>query len=419
MEKDIDKMISVDDALKLLLKNTGRAAVTEVSVEVAGGLVLAHDFKSPFPMPSFTNSAMDGFAVNSKDVSNASMENPVQLKMAGASYAGQPLKYSIKKGECCKIMTGAALPAGADAVVMVEHTSGFSDNGICNVFVSVKDGDFVRYKGEEIEAGEVILKQGTVIDASVSGVLASYGMKNIFVKKPPKMSLICLGDEFNHSDSNLENGKIFDSNSLTIKNLISQCGGELKHFSIASDIEEEIIATLNDAIGKSDIIVTTGGISMGEKDILRDILIKMGVKELFWKVAQKPGKPMFAGVLANKMIIALPGNPVSAFICFLEYIYPVLCKFLNKSFPIDFNAEILSDFQSNKSKHRFIFGQAWSEDCQLFCNPSTKTGSHMLTSSLNANCIISIPPSNKSITAGQIVNIKQMPGKHIYDHCPN
>lgn len=408
-------MISVNEAISILLDHTASAEEMEIPLKKADGMVLAQNFTTPFPQPRFTNSSMDGFAVITNDIARVTTAHPVKLNVAGASYAGNPFNQTLQTGDCCKIMTGAVLPRGADAVVMVENTSGFSDNGSCTFFKSVCKGENIRFAGEEIQEGQTIINGGTVIDASISGVLASYGIKKLTVKKPPEISLLCLGDEFNQTDEDIENGEIYDSNSIVIKNLIGHCGGKLNQFSLIPDENEIIQKSIVHSLKQSDILITTGGISMGEKDLLRSVFNKLGITELFWKVAQKPGKPLYAGTINNKLIVSLPGNPVSAYICFMVYIYPVIQKLLNVKPIPQLNAVLKTVFPTNSKKYRFLFGKVWSKEGQLFCQPSAKTGSHMLTSSLESNCIVCMPPSSVNGHPGQMVDIIQFPWKCIDD----
>jgi len=401
-------MISVDSARQKIESFTPDGKTVAVPFDKSTGRVLATHVTAPFPQPRFDNSAMDGFALKSSDILSAAVQHPVTLKSLGVIAAGKPLIQEIRSGHCAQIMTGGKIPPGADAVVMVENTSGFNSLWV-KIYKSAEPLQNIRMMGEELPEGELLCSRGSVITAAEIGIFATFGMQKVKVFRRPKISLFGPGDELIEPGQPLYDGQIYNSNLHVLKTLIRQSGADLKNTSLLKDDPAKIESFLRHAISDSDIIISSGGISMGRFDYTRNIFEKLGVREHFWKVAQKPGKPLFFGTLGEKLIFGLPGNPVSTVISFFEYVYPLILKMTGRTVEPSVLVPLAGTFPVEKFKHRFLFGKCSLSNHRLFVEAATRTGSHMLTSFLNSNCIIGIPPMDQEIQEGTPVPIRFLP----------
>ncbi len=406
-------MIPFQEAKSIIAQNLFNMRKETVTLNESVGRVLRQNIVSSFPSPRFNNSAMDGFAVRSKDLKDASKINPIKLKIVGVSSAGLPSNISIGKGECAQCMTGAEIPKGADAIVMVEDTSGFLDNDFVNIMTSVSFGKHIRKKGEEIKEGDVLIKEGIRITANEIGTCATFGYGELDVSKRPKVSIFGTGNELVEPGMKLGKGQIYNSNLYVFSELVEKAGAEIKMREVIKDDKESLKSFLSQALEESDVIISSGGVSMGRYDYVRDVLIELGVKEHFWKVAQKPGKPLFFGTKENKLIFGLPGNPVSSYIGFMKWVWPVLKDIMGENIEKPLYGKLDELFPREKTKHRFLFGQAEYKNGILVCRPTNRVGSHMLTSALGANCILSAKPGDGFLKPGESIRINLLPWKCI------
>jgi len=406
-------MIQFHKAKSIIRKHQFTLGSEVVPLSEAGGRVLAQNIFATFPSPLFDNSAMDGFAVRSVDTQGASSQNPVQLTLAGISSAGQPSDAKLGKGECIQCMTGAKIPEGADAIIMVEDSSGFSDAKTVQIMFETFPGKHIRNKGEEIKESEILIQKGTLITPSEVGTCATFGYGNLSVSKKPKIAIFGTGDELVEPGSPLGEGQIYNSNLYIFSELANRVGAEIGMRNVIKDNKDSLRLFLSNALETCDIIISSGGVSMGKYDFVRDVFMEMGVEEHFWNVAQKPGKPLFFGTGKNTLIFGMPGNPVSSFIGFMEWVWPVIHSMTGQPEQESITAILKKPFPREKGKHRFLFGKAWLENGQLACEPSSKVGSHMLTSSLQSNCIIGTPHGDGPLKPGEKINIKILPWKTI------
>ncbi|MBT3217226.1 MAG: molybdopterin molybdotransferase MoeA [Candidatus Marinimicrobia bacterium] len=379
----------------------------------AGGRVLAQDIIASFSSPQFDNSAMDGFAIKSADTKGARQKKSVTLTLVGISSAGTPSDITLNSGECIQCMTGAKIPNGADAVIMVEDTSGFSNDDSVRFTIEATPGKHIRKKGEEINEGEILIQKGTPITPSEIGTCATFGYANLSVFKKPKIAIFGAGDELVEPGEPLGEGQIYNSNLYVFSELVNRAGADIILQNVIKDDKESLRLFLSEALDTCDIIISSGGVSMGRYDYVREVFMELGVEEHFWKVAQKPGKPLFFGTGNSTLIFGLPGNPVSAYIGFMEWVWPVLESMMGKKESEKVKGILKKPFPREKMKYRFLFGNAWIEDGQLVCQPSTKTGSHMLSSSLIANCILSSEPGESSLQVDEKINVNILPWKSI------
>ena len=401
-------MISVGEAHELIQAALPAPVVESMAFTEVAGQVLAQDIVAPHPQPRFTNSAMDGFAVRAVDVQGASSEGPVALTCVDVVAAGVEAKVTIGPGECAQIMTGAPLPAGADAVVMVEQTSGY-DQASVEVYHASQAGDNLRRAGEEVKTGQVLITAGVRIGPGELGIIASCGLEQVQVYRGPTVALYGTGDELREPGEDLLPGQIYNSNIPVLTRMVQLAGGEVALSRVIGDSKDALRTFLAEAIETCQMVVSTGGVSMGRFDFVRDVMLELGVEERFWKVAQKPGKPLFFGQSGSVMVFGLPGNPVSALIIFMEYIWPTLEQFQGLRPTGKLTAILAEPFPVDGGKHRFLFGQVWLEEGCLRAAPTRKLGSHMLTSALGANAILDAPPGTGPLRAEDPVSVRLLP----------
>ena len=406
-------MISVAEAHKIIDDHITRLARERVSINDTVGRVLAAEIIASFPQPRFDNSAMDGFAVRASDTKGASKKSPIDLKMVGVISAGSPGNVVVSTGQCAQCMTGASIPKGADAIVIVEDSSGYESGPEVQMYTEVQEGQHIRREGEEIHLGDLLINDGTCITTAEIGTMATFGYKDIQVYRKPKLALFATGDELVEPGNDLLPGQIYNSNIYVFEDLARRAGAEVVLKNVIKDDKDSLKTFLADAFDSCDMVISSGGVSMGKFDYVRDVFMELGVKEHFWKVAQKPGRPLFFGSNSTALIFGLPGNPVSAFIGFMEYVWPVLESMTGQSRASTISAVLDESFPLDAVKTRYLFGNTWSEDGQLICTPSKKVGSHMLTSSLEANCIIVADPGNIPLIKGAQIRVRLLPWKSI------
>ena len=406
-------MISVAEAHKIIDDHITRLARERVSINDTVGRVLAAEIIASFPQPRFDNSAMDGFAVRAVDTKGASKKSPIDLKMVGVISAGSPGNVVVSTGQCAQCMTGASIPQGADAIVIVEDSSGYESGPEVQMYTEVQEGQHIRREGEEIHLGDLLINDGTRITTAEIGTMATFGYKDIQVYRKPKLALFATGDELVEPGNDLLPGQIYNSNIYVFEDLARRAGAEVVLKNVIKDDKDSLKTFLADAFDSCDMVISSGGVSMGKFDYVRDVFMELGVKEHFWKVTQKPGRPLFFGSNSASLIFGLPGNPVSAFIGFMEYVWPVLESMTGQSRASTISAVLDESFPLDAVKTRYLFGNTWSEDGQLICTPSKKVGSHMLTSSLEANCIIVADPGNIPLIKGAQIRVRLLPWKSI------
>ena len=405
-------MIPLDKALKIVLNQVKSVKTEKTGLLFSPGRVLAEDIYAKGNIPSFDRSAMDGYAVRLGDTKGASYEHPVTLKVIENLPAGYTTDKAIKRNEAIKIMTGAPMPKGSNGVVMVEYTKIASPSQV-NIFREVKPGENVGKTGEDVKKGELILKKGTFIRSPEIGMLASLGKTKVNVFKKPKVSIIPTGDEVVDIEKKLNKGKIRDSNSFSIYSEVLSCGGEPVRLGIAGDNKRDILRKIKKAVAiDSDIIILSGGVSVGDYDIVKDVLIDSGVKPLFWKVSMKPGKPAFFGLLGKRLVFGLPGYPVSSIIVFELMVRPALMAMLNrKGYERKKVLAILDkEISHKKGRRNFMRGIASLKNGVYHVAPTGTQKSAALKSMVLANSLIEVPEDIKKIKAGSRVWIRLLEG---------
>ena len=402
-------MITVKEADRIIRSRITVMNSEKVMLENCSGRILAQEIVASFPQPRFDNTAMDGFAVRAVDTVGASADSPVTFSMKGVIPAGEPTDIVIGKDECCQIMTGAPIPEGADSVVMVEDSGGFGNDRSVDIIKEVKDGENIRYCGEEIAEGEILINPGNHLDAGEIGVAATFGYGNIEVYRQPKISLFATGDELIEPGNELKPGQIYNSNFHVFAELSDRVGAQVIMRTVLKDNTDSLKEILSEALITSNVIVSSGGVSMGKHDYVREVFLELGVEEHFWKVAQKPGRPLFFGESKGTLIFGLPGNPVSSFICFMEYVWPTCERMMGLTPGKKVTARLLEPFPRESEKRRYLLGKLEMDGLEIVAKPSGKHGSHMFTSAVGSNAILEAPKGEKVLNTGEEITAKLLP----------
>lgn len=389
-------MISVEKAQQILLESIELRDPETLSLDRALGRFLAGSIQSPLDLPSFDNSAMDGYALRSEDTQAASPEKPLALSLAGTSSAGGPWEGTLKPGQALRILTGAVVPSSADTVVKQED-------------VVLKEGQIlleapfpvdknIRRRGEELKKGDLVFPQGTGLTPAGIGLLASLGIREVSVYSPPRVGILVTGSEIVTTPSPLKTGQIYDSNSFSLKAALQELRLPLSFLEHCTDQKGALIEKLSLGFKESDFLMVTGGISVGDYDFVREAGKELGIEEVFWKVKQKPGKPIFFGRKeSGKFLFGLPGNPASALVCFYEYVRPALLKALGSNHPFlpCFHLPLSTPYENSSSRTHFLRGQLEWTSTGPQVRIGKKQGSHIMHSFSQAQCLVRIPPEKK------------------------
>jgi molybdopterin molybdotransferase len=408
-------MITVQEAHGLILDALPGCTPGEaVPLAELSGRVIAEEVRAGFPMPRFTNAAMDGFAVMLDDLRETTGTEPVRLTVSQDIPAGALSTEPLRPGSCARIMTGAPLPPGAEAVVPFEETSGF---GSCDVafYKAPKRGANIRLAGEEVGTGELLVRRGTRLTPSEIAVMAAFGLAGSVAYRRPKVALLTVGDELQAPGEPAAPLSIYNSNLPMLAASVTACGAIVSSSLQLPDDPLLIRKAVETSLESCDLLVTAGGISTGQYDFMKSALSELDVIQRFWKVAQKPGKPLFFGTApSGSLVFSLPGNPVSALCCFLEYCVPTLNRLQGAEPPAKIGALLDTPFPVDRKRHRFLFGRLRSENGRLLCSVSGKTESHMLTAASGANCIVEAPPAPSPLPEGSLVTCTPLPWSTAY-----
>ncbi|WP_420642488.1 gephyrin-like molybdotransferase Glp [Candidatus Leptofilum sp.] len=405
--------LTVEEALTAVLSGVSVLAAEQVPLLDALGCVLAEDVVAKDSLPPFANSSMDGYALVASDLARATTENPATLRVVGDVAAGTVLEVTIKSGTAVRIMTGAPLPPGADAVVPVEDTNeAWRDRERplpeqIQVTRSVKPGDYIRHPGEDIEAGQTILREGHILRPQEVGVLASLGVSQISVIRRPKVAIIATGDELLEVDQPLQPGKIRNSNGYTQAAQIIALGAEPVQLGIAGDTETAVRQKLQAGLDANvDLFISSAGVSVGAYDVVKAVLEAEG-NVGFWRVRMRPGKPLAYGTYHGVPYLGLPGNPVSAMVSFERFARAAIRKMAGHTqlerptIPVTVQNEIHSD--GRESYIRASVAPA-DEGVGYTAVLTGDQGSHILTSLVKANALLIVSEGVKKVPAGSQLN---------------
>ena len=394
-------MLSVEDARQQMLDSIPVLAPEKRQILDCSGYVLAEELYATENIPPFDNSAMDGFAVIAADVNMASKDNPVVLKVVETIAAGYAPEKEVSSGECSRIMTGAMIPKGANAVVMQEDTELSGDQ--VNIFDSVVETENVRFTGESVKHDDCVMSNGKLIRPTDISMLASLNCTEVTVFKKPTIAIVSTGDELTPIGKKLKPGKIRDSNRYGLYAQVQSTGGIPIDMGIAPDDEEETERIFLDSISQADGLITSGGVSVGEHDVVKNVLTKLGEMN-FWRVAMKPGKPQVYGFIDNKPIFGLPGNPVSSLVVFELFVRPALLKMAGHTDLLrpTFKAVLSTDVTNKDGRVNYMRAILTKQDDEYLAKITGPQGSGILHSLVLANGLITIP-TGVSLKAGEKV----------------
>lgn len=394
--------ISVEEARSIIADHLPRCSTQALDYRATQGHTLAQDIISHDTIPPFDNSAMDGYAVRVEDLAHL----PVQLTVIEEIPAGAFPQQTVVSGTCARIMTGAPFPEGANAVVPVEWTEAVEDD-VIQFNRAPAMGQHVRRAGRDVQAGSVVIAKGTVVTPPVIGMLATLGYPTVEVAVPPSVAVISTGDELVDAAEALGPGQIRNANGPALAAQVQSAGGQAQTF-LARDNKPSIRATLEQAL-VADVLVFSGGVSVGQYDLVKQVLDEFGIDLLFWKVKQRPGKPLAFGLIGDKPVFGLPGNPVSSAMCFEQYVRPALAQMLGRSEMQRprHQALLAADTPKVEGLHFFARGIAsFNENGQLTVRDTGPQGSNLYSSVVRANCIFHIPASLASAPAGTLVEVE-------------
>jgi molybdopterin molybdotransferase len=320
-------MLTFEEALVRVLAEVPTPTTAAICLDDALGRVLVEDIRSPIDLPSFDNSAMDGYAVQATDVASANPASPVRLRLAGRLAAGEADAAEVAPGTCVRLFTGSPLPPGANAVVMQEDTRPDAQApGEALILAPASPGENVRARGEDVKAGTVIAEAGAFVTPARLALIAAVGLRRLDVGCQPVVGLLATGSELTEPGEPLAPGRIYESNRAGLAALCQRAGAIARPFPLVPDTLTDISQALSNAFKECDAVVTSGGVSVGERDFLRPAFEQIGGRLEFWKVAIKPGRPFAFGCHEGKLLFGLPGNPVSALVTFLLLVRPALLR---------------------------------------------------------------------------------------------
>lgn len=393
-------MISVQEAKKLISENTFSLEPVFLSLKDAAGLILADDVYAKLDIPAFPQSSMDGYAFSFEG-----WKQNKNLKITGEVAAGSNETSQLAPENAVRIFTGAAVPAGADTVIMQEK--GQVENGELKIEdESLKEGNSVRPKGSEIRAGALALEKENILSPAAIGFLAGIGITEVNAYPNPSISIIITGNELQQPGKPLQHGQVYESNSFALKAVLRQLRIENIQVLQATDKPQIVIDTLKKALNQSDVVLLTGGISVGDYDFVLQAATACGVQKLFHKIKQRPGKPLYFGKKENKLVFGLPGNPSSVLTCFYQYVIPALEKLSKRKIDLQtIKAPLAKAFQKNTGLTHFLKGFYNGK----IAAPLDAQESYRLSSFAKANCLIQIDEDVSSLNEGELVDVYLLP----------
>lgn len=402
-------MISVRSALDVVVGDVRPLGSERVALPQALGRVLAASIQATRDVPPFRNAAMDGYAVRAADVATAAAEQPVSLRVLETVGAGSLPSANVTAGTAVKIMTGSPMPDGADAVVRVEDTR--ERQGSVRVSVPVSTGTHVRHPGEDMRCGDIVLGPCRALRPADIGLLASLGIAVVPVRRRPTVAILATGDELVELGQPLAAGQIVNSNAYTLAAAVEEAGAIPRVLGIVRDTP----AATRDAFAEAflaDVVLSTGGVSMGAFDLVRQTLADLGVAERFWKVAMRPGKPLTFGMRSGTPVFGLPGNPVSSLVCFYLYVRPALRAMLGLAglhLPV-VNATATENIRTAEGLTEFVRCTVDGEPGTYHVRPTGAQGSHVLRSLSLGDALLISPPEVSTIESGSAVRVMLLGG---------
>jgi molybdopterin molybdotransferase len=397
-------MLEFEAALARVLAAVPAPTRENVSLKEAAGRVLADPIRSPLDLPGFDNSAMDGYALRAADVASAKTDSPVRLRLLGKVPAGETFAGHVTAGTCVRLFTGSPLPPGADAVVMQEDTR--VEPGAAGevlILAPVGPGENVRLRAEDVQQGATLAEAGARLTAGRIGLLAAVGLASVPVGRQPVVGLLATGSELREPGQPLTPGRIYESNRLALAAVAKRAGAVPVIFPLVADALAATRTALADAFSQCDAVVTSGGVSVGELDFIKQAFEQMGGELQFWKVAIKPGRPFVFGRYRGKLLFGLPGNPVSALVTFLLLVRPALLRWQGAAdFPLPVHAGVLAEPLVNQGGRRHFMRVKLDPAGQV--RSAGTQASHILSSMAAANGLVDVP-ANATLAAGAVVPV--------------
>ena len=383
-------------------------ATERVPVRAALGRVLAEDVVSPFNVPAHDNSAMDGYAMRYADLKP---DGEVTLRNAGSSFAGVPYKGTVAAGQCVRIMTGGVVPQGTDTIVMQEHVKAKGDK--VTIGKGHRKGQNLRRAGEDLATGQAALRRGIALRPADIGLVSSLGIGEVTVYRRLRVAFFSTGDELVSIGAQLKEGQIYDSNRYTLHGMLTRLGCEVMDMGVVRDDPRLLERAFRDAAAAADVVITSGGVSVGEADFVKALLDKLG-EVVFWKIAMKPGRPLAYGKIGAAHFFGLPGNPVSVMVTFYQFVRDALLR-LSGLDPVpalpSFKVPCTSALKKAPGRTEFQRG-ILSQDAagNWSVRVTGEQGSGILRSMSEANCFIILPDSQGNVSPGTLVEVQVMEG---------
>jgi len=404
---DVNGLMPLSDALERMQQSLSNVCETiTLPISDALGSILSSDLVSTQQVPSFNNSAMDGYAVLAEDLKTCSDETPVDLTLIGSSFAGSPFTGAVEAGCCLRIMTGAVIPEPFNCVVMQEQCS-VKDN-VVTFTKQARRNDNVRFAGEDLAIGQLVLQQGHKLTARDIPLLASLGIITVEVYRPLTVAVFSSGDELKELDQHLADGDVYDSNRYSIIALLSRLNIKVIDLGIIKDDYLLIKEAMLTADQQADVVISSGGVSVGDADFIKAVLNEIGEIN-FWKLAIKPGKPFAFGRLPNSVFFGLPGNPVSAIVTLYQLAIPAMAKMSGEVYKsaLRFNAICNNKLKKRPGRTDFQRGiYSINEQGQVVVNTTGTQSSGVLSSMSHSNCFIVLEQDRGNVQAGEIVTVE-------------
>jgi len=403
--------LSVTKAQQCVLESVAVLGAEPVRLEQSLGRVLAEDVRANRDLPPYDVSAMDGFALRSADLAKV----PAALAIIEDIKAGDMPAKTVLAGQCARIMTGAPVPQGADAVIRVEDTQALSDNRV-QINVAVKPGNDIRLRGEGMRNNDVVLTAGTEITPGVTGVLATVKCAQLLVYRRPRVAILSTGNELEDMDDPVDPNKIPNSNSYALMAQVQALGIEPDLLGIARDDPAELEEYLQRGL-KFDVLLVSGGTSVGVHDYVRPIIESLGVQMKFWRVAMKPGHPVAFGITAHTRFFGLPGNPVSSMVCFEQFVAPALRRMMGHArlYRRTISARLTHNLKHQPGRTEFVRVTLAKEQGGYAATSTGAQGSGMLLSMARADGLMVVPAECKGMAAGELVTVQLLDGTIFQD----
>jgi molybdopterin molybdotransferase len=388
-------LISLEEALARIFEQVRPLDAEPVPLSAAAGRVIADDARSLVDLPPFASSAMDGFAVQSSDT-------PGRLPVVARIAAGVPAPRALEPGEAMGIATGGVVPEGADAVIPIEYVVA-SDNGI-EIEQTAGHGDNVRPRGSDVSAGDVVVSQGSRLGPAQIGALAAAGLVEVSAARRPRVVVLATGTELRRPGERLGPGEVYEANGVLLATAFASAGANVETFPTVADDAATHRRALESGL-EADVLVTSGGVSVGPHDLVRGLLAELGVEEIFWGLAVKPGKPLAFGVRGSTLVFGLPGNPVSSLVGAEVFVRPALLALQGASVPgpVYSAGSLASAIRRNKQRDEFVRARAVPSAAGVVLEPITGQESHMIARAARADALVHAPRGDGELAAGETV----------------